>query len=61
MPQKAQTNFATQAKICLVRRGWTVTQLAKRIGKSRTAVSTALHHPTMHAKVQALIREELSL
>jgi DNA-binding Xre family transcriptional regulator len=61
MPTKAQTNFAIQAKVKLLQRGWTVTELAKRVGRSRNAVSIALHHSTMFPLVRERIKEELGL
>jgi len=54
-------NFGIQAKILMLREGVTVTALAKRVKRSRTAVSLALNHATMLPKVKKLIRKELGI
>ncbi len=58
---KAQTDFTVRAKVRLVELGWSVTELARRVSRSRTAVSIAINHPTMFPRIQQLIKGELGL
>ena len=56
----SQTKFTVSAKTALLRRGMTVTALAKKLGYSRNAVSLAINHPILPT-VRRRIANELSL
>jgi hypothetical protein len=59
-PEQA-VSFDLTVKHRLVDLGLTVTELARRIGKSRPAVSTAIHHDSMFPAVKQLIKEAIGL
>lgn len=59
-PEQA-VSFKLTVEHRLVDLGLSVTELARRIKKSRPAVSTAIHHESMFPAVKTLIRKELGL
>ncbi|CAK0781841.1 hypothetical protein CCP3SC15_990010 [Gammaproteobacteria bacterium] len=62
-PEKAQepSSFKKSVKLRLVDLDISVTDLSKRIRRSRTATSGAINHPTRHPAMKVLIRKELGL
>ncbi len=60
MTTPAQANFPLDAKKRLLDLGLTVTGLAKELGLSRTAVTTAIHHTNLPG-VRARIARRLQL
>jgi lambda repressor-like predicted transcriptional regulator len=50
---------ATDIKVALLRRGWTVSRLAAQIGRSRQAVSSTINGSTRFPRVRAAIQEAL--
>jgi len=57
---KKPKGFTLWAKTALVREGMTVGDLASLIGKARSTVSTAIHHPSVLPEVVTLIKGVLS-
>lgn len=57
----AQSDFTSLVKKALIDRKLNQVKLARLIGKSRTAVTIAINHPTMFLDTQDLIRRELDL
>ena len=60
MTTESQTDFHIAAKVALIRRGLTITELAYRIGYPRNTVSMAIHRPGF-PKVKAKIKRSLGL
>ena len=50
----------TAIKQKLLARKWSVTELARIVGRSRKATSVAIHHPARLPKLRARIEEVLS-
>lgn len=59
--KQPQGNFAFDVRVALLQRGWSVTQLAAQIGKSRNNTSIAINHASMFPGIKDLIRKELGL
>lgn len=53
--------FTLPVKMALLKRKWTVKNLAERIGNARPTVSTAIYNPGRYPRVHARILEELKL
>lgn len=62
-PEKAQeaSSFKRTVKFRLLDLGLSVTDLSRRIRRSRTATSGAINHATRHPAMKLLIRKELGL
>lgn len=62
-PEKAQepSSLKKAIKLRMVELDISVTDLAKRIKRSRTATSGAINHATRHPAMKQLIRKELGL
>ncbi|WP_009960384.1 hypothetical protein [Verrucomicrobium spinosum] len=56
-----QPDFTTTVKKALIDRHLSVTDLAKKLKRSRNAVSRVINHPTVHPKLRKMIKEELRL
>lgn len=57
----AQDNFRTDVKVRLIQRGLTVTALARKLKRSRNAVSIAINHASMFPSLKKRIRKEVGL
>ncbi|WAC21002.1 helix-turn-helix transcriptional regulator [Luteolibacter sp. SL250] len=55
-----QGEFSHRVKIRLLELGWSVTQLARRIGVNRNTVSRAIHHD-LYQPTRRLIAAELNI
>lgn len=60
MPRLPQDKFQRSVRIALLDEGMTVSELARRVGKSRNAVSMAINHP-VYPTVRKLIARKLKL
>jgi len=58
--RRKQSRFAIRVRIALVRRGITVSDLARRIGRPRSSVSMAIHTPRF-PRIRRAIRQALRL
>ena len=63
MPADNKNNFTTAARVALVQRGWTVTELARRINRPRATVSRVIHSDDANKfpKVRRAIARKLKL
>lgn len=59
--KQPQTDFGFNVRLALLRRGWSVTRLAREIRKSRNNTSIAINHASMFPSIKALITEKLEL
>lgn len=52
---------ARRLKIALLERGLTITDLARSLGRPRSSVSQAIHHPARLPRLAAAIRRKIGL
>lgn len=60
-PRKQQANLTERIRIELVRRNWSVSDLAGRINRPRNSVSLVIHQRRSIPAVETAVRKELGL
>ena len=60
-PRKQQANLTERIRIELVRRNWSVSDLARRINRPRNSVSLVIHQRRSIPAVETAVRKELGL